>query len=203
MPRDHVGAGRRGDRGLARETTPGTRHRGTGRRITVAEESDTTAGDGLLTGCGREACRPSRTLPVGVDRGLSMGTGYCHSTVVDVPRTFQAGGMIGRVSFDVGGNVAGLSSSSMRTRLVRAARHPSRSSPTSARAVSPGGSGFQWAAATLHTVFPASSATSRPPVRSVMTPTGRPNVSLVAGSGLKPVRKSSGGPAGRPSRKGT
>jgi hypothetical protein len=56
---------------------------------------------------------------------------------------------------------------------------------------------------TRHTVLPASSATRRKPSAVTASPTGRPCTSPVCAFAMKPVRKSSGGPAGVPSRKGT
>src|SRR5205085_117979 len=57
------------------------------------------------------------------------------------------------------------------------------------------------AAPTRQTVLPTSSATSRPPRRSMATPTGRPRAWP---SGItKPVSTSTGGPAGTPSTNGT
>jgi hypothetical protein len=59
------------------------------------------------------------------------------------------------------------------------------------------------AGCTRHTVLPASSATRRTPSAVMASPTGRPCASPVCGLAMKPVRKSSGRPAGVPSRKGT
>jgi hypothetical protein len=53
---------------------------------------------------------------------------------------------------------------------------------------------------TRQMTLPTSSATSKLPARSIATPTGRPNASR---SALKPVRTSTGCPAGRPGAKGT
>lgn len=54
---------------------------------------------------------------------------------------------------------------------------------------------------TRHTVFDRSSATMRAPCGSTVTPTGRPRV--MPSLPRKPETKSTGSPAGRPSRNGT